>query len=285
MRRKFKIEIRGEDYILGERTWIMGIVNVTPDSFSNGGLFFDKEKAVEQALKLAGEGADIIDIGGESTRPGSEPVPVEEELRRVIPVIRELRKRSRVLISIDSYKSEVVKQALEEGADIVNDISAFRFDPKLISIVAEKNVPYIIMHMKGTPKTMQVSPFYKDLFGEIKSFLKNKIEEAIKNGVKRDKIIVDPGIGFGKTWEDNLKIIESLSFLDELERPVLIGPSRKSFIGQVLEVPPDERLEGTIASSVIAIERGAHILRVHDVAPVKKAITMTEAILSSTASS
>lgn len=206
-------------------------------------------------------------------------------MRRVIPVIRELRKRSRVLISIDSYKSEVVKQALEEGADIVNDISAFRFDPKLISIVAEKNVPYIIMHMKGTPKTMQVSPFYKDLFGEIKSFLKNKIEEAIKNGVKRDKIIVDPGIGFGKTWEDNLKIIESLSFLDELERPVLIGPSRKSFIGQVLEVPPDERLEGTIASSVIAIERGAHILRVHDVAPVKKAITMTEAILSSTASS
>mgnify|MGYP000094194674 CR=1 FL=1 len=285
MRRRFKIEIRGKDYILGERTWIMGIVNVTPDSFSNGGLFFDKEKAVEQALKLAAEGADIIDIGGESTRPGSEPVPVEEELRRVIPVIKELRKRSQILISIDSYKSEVVKQALEEGADIVNDISAFRFDPELLSIVAEKNVPYIIMHMKGTPKTMQINPFYKDLFGEIKSFLKNKIEEAVKNGVKRDKIIVDPGIGFGKTWEDNLKIIDGLSFLNELERPILIGPSRKSFIGQVLETPPHERLEGTIASSVIAVERGVHILRVHDVAPIKRAVTMTEAILSSTASS
>jgi len=260
----------------------MGIVNVTPDSFSDGGLFFEKEKAIEQALRLAAEGADIIDIGGESTRPGSEPVSVEEELRRVIPVIKELRKRSDILISIDSYKSEVVRQALEEGADIVNDISAFRFDPKLISIVAKKNVPYVLMHMKGTPKTMQINPFYKDLFGEIKSFLKNKIEEAVKMGVRRDKIIIDPGIGFGKTWEDNLKLIEGLSFLNELDRPILIGTSRKSFIGQVLEVPPEERLEGTIASSILAIERGAHILRVHDVAPLKKAITMTEAILSST---
>ncbi len=284
MRKKFKIEIRGKNYILGDKTWIMGIVNVTPDSFSNGGLYFDKEKAVEHALKLAAEGADIVDIGGESTRPGSKSVPVEEELKRVIPVIKELRKRTQILISIDSYKSEVIKQALEEGADIVNDISAFRFDPKVVSIVAEKNVPYIIMHMKGTPKTMQINPIYKNLFGEIKSFLKEKIEEAVKKGVKREKIIIDPGIGFGKTWKDNLKIIEGLSFLNELERPILVGPSRKSFIGQVLETSPNQRLEGTIVSSIIALERGAHILRVHDVGAVKKAVTMAEAIFSSTAS-
>jgi dihydropteroate synthase len=284
MKRTFEIEIRNKKYILGDKTWIMGILNVTPDSFSDGGLYFDTGKAVKRGLELAAEGADIIDIGGESTRPGAESISIDEELKRVIPVIRELRRQTQILISIDSYKSQVVKAALDEGADIVNDISAFRFDPDLISIVAERNVPYILMHMKGTPKTMQLNPVYTNLFGEIKSFLEERMNEAIKKGVKKEKIIIDPGIGFGKTWKDNLKIIEGLSFLNELERPILVGPSRKSFIGQVLEGSPIQRLEGTIASSILAMERGAHILRVHDVGVVKKAITMAEAILSSASS-
>ncbi|MFQ6081923.1 MAG: dihydropteroate synthase [Candidatus Aminicenantia bacterium] len=280
MRKRFKIEIRGKNYTLGERTWIMGILNVTPDSFSDGGLYFDQAKAVDRGLELAAEGADIIDVGGESTRPGSDFIPVEEELKRVIPVISKLKEKTHAFISIDSNKSQVIKAALDEGAEIVNDISSFRFDSKIVSIVAERNVPLVLMHMKGAPKTMQINPVYENLLQEINSFLEERINKAVKNGVKREQIIIDPGIGFGKTWRDNLRIINELQFLEILDRPILIGPSRKSFIGQVLEEPEDKRLEGTIVSSIIALERGAHIVRVHDVAEVKKAVVMAESILS-----
>ncbi len=258
----------------------MGVLNITPDSFSDGGLFYDKDKAVERGLELAEEGADIIDIGGESTKPGSEPITEEEELRRILPVISALRKRKYPLISVDTTKSEVARAALEEGADIVNDISAFSLDPKMPSLLAGTKAPVILMHMKGTPKTMQDNPFYEDVLSEVKSFLKEKIEAAQAQGIKKEKIIIDPGIGFGKRFKDNLVLINNLRSFEDLDRPILIGTSRKSFIGKILNSAPQERLEGTIASAVLSIIRGAHILRVHDVASVKRAVLVAETILS-----
>lgn len=280
MRKKYSFQVSGKDHVLGERTWIMGVLNVTPDSFSDGGLYFDKDKAIEHGLELVEEGADIVDVGGETTKPGSDPIPAKEELKRLIPVISALREKTDVLISVDSTKSEVAEAALEAGADIINDISSFRNDPKMASLASEKDVPVILMHMKGTPKTMQLNPSYTNLLAEVKSFLKEKIEVAVASGIKKGKIIIDPGIGFGKRYEDNLILINNLSFLEELERPILFGPSRKSFIGKILDALPQERIEGTIASSILGIVRGAHILRVHDVAPVKKAVLVAEAILS-----
>jgi len=258
----------------------MGVLNVTPDSFSDRGLYFDKDRAVERGLKLAAEGADIIDIGGESTRPGSDSVPSQEELQRVIPVISALREKTEVLISVDTTKSEVAEAAVEAGADIINDISAFRFDSRMPSLAAQKGVSVILMHMQGNPKTMQINPTYKALLTEIKSFLKEKLEAAQAAGVKREKIIIDPGIGFGKSVEDNLTLINNLNFLEELERPILVGTSRKSFIGNILNLPPQERIEGSIASAVLSIIRGAHILRVHDVQSIKRAIIVAESILN-----
>lgn len=258
----------------------MGVLNITPDSFSDGGLFYDEAKAVERGLELAEQGADIIDIGGESTKPGSESITDEEELRRILPVIRALRKRIDALISVDTMKSEVARAALEEGADIVNDISAFSHDPKMPSLLAGTNAPVILMHMKGTPKTMQDNPFYEDVLAEVKSFLKEKIELAQAQGIKKERIIIDPGIGFGKRFKDNLVLINNLRSFEELDRPILIGTSRKSFIGKILNSAPQERLEGTIASAVLSIICGAHILRVHDVASVKRAVLVAETILS-----
>jgi dihydropteroate synthase len=258
----------------------MGVLNITPDSFSDGGLFYDEAKAVERGLELAEEGADIIDIGGESTKPGSESITDEEELRRILPVIRALRKRIDALISVDTMKSEVARAALEEGADIVNDISAFSHDPKMPSLLARTNAPVILMHMKGTPKTMQDNPFYEDVLAEVKSFLKEKIQLAQAQGIKKERIIIDPGIGFGKRFKDNLVLINNLRSFEELDRPILIGTSRKSFIGKILNSAPQERLEGTIASAVLSIIHGAHILRVHDVASVKRAVLVAETILS-----
>lgn len=258
----------------------MGVVNVTPDSFSDGGFYFDRNKAVKRALDLAAEGADIIDIGGESSRPGSETIPQEEEMRRVLPVISELRKNTDTLISVDTTKSEVARAAVDQGADIINDISSFRFDPKMTSVAAQKNTPVVLMHMKGTPKTMQVNPSYKDVLKEVKDFLEEKLEEARSQSIKREKIILDPGIGFGKRLQDNLKLINHLDFFEELNRPILVGVSRKSFIGKILDLPHEERLEGTIASAVLSIIRGAHILRVHDVKAVQRAVAVAEAVLS-----
>jgi len=258
----------------------MGVLNVTPDSFSDGGHYLEREAAVERGVELVAEGADIIDIGGESTKPGSEPVPTKEEFRRVIPVVTALRKKTGALLSIDTTKADIARAALEAGADLVNDISSFRFDARMISLVAQKDVPVILMHMKGTPKTMQAEARYDDLLGEVKSFLKERIEVARAYGIKKEKIIVDPGIGFGKRFQDNLALINRLPFLEELACPLLVGLSRKSFIGKILNSPPLERLEGTIAASVLSIIRGAHILRVHDVRAVKRAVLVAEAILN-----
>jgi dihydropteroate synthase len=284
MRKNPLFEVNDKQHTLGHKTWFMGVINVTPDSFSDSGLSMDKDSAVRRGLDLEKQGADILDIGGESTRPGSDPISVEEEVRRIIPVITELRKRTKILISVDTTKAKVAEEALAAGADIINDISAFRFDDRMPLLVSDKGASVVLMHMKGVPKTMQNNPFYEDLFQEISCFLKERITTATAYGIKREKIIVDPGIGFGKSLEHNLAIINNLDFLKDLDRPILLGISRKSFIGKILNLPPLERIEGTIASAVLSVLRGAHILRVHDVEQVKRAITVAEAILYERAS-
>ena len=282
MRRETRtLETRGRRFSLGPLTWLMGIVNVTPDSFSDGGMYFDVQKAVDRALELAFEGADIVDIGGESTRPGSRPVPEAEEIGRVIPVIRALRKKTTVLISIDTTKAAVARAALDVGADMVNDTSAFRFDPAMPGVVARSGAAAVLMHMRGTPATMQDSPRYDDLIGEIGAFLGERIGVAEAAGIPRERVIVDPGIGFGKTFEHNVEILRRQEEFHGLGRPLLLGFSRKAFLGHILDRPPGERLEGTIAAAVLSVERGAHILRVHDVGPVARAVRSAEAILAS----
>jgi dihydropteroate synthase len=261
------------------KTCLMGILNVTPDSFSDSGLYFDTSGAIKRACQMAEEGADIIDIGGESTRPGSEPLAIEEELRRTIPVIRALSKEISVPLSIDTYKSGVAKRALDAGASIINDISGLRFDAGMARVVSEYKVPVVIMHMKGSPKDMQKNPVYEALMPEIMDSLRQSILLAVEAGVSEDKIIIDPGIGFGKTFEHNLEIIHNLSGLTLLEKPVLVGPSRKAFIGKALgNVPPDERLEGTAAAVAISILNGADIVRVHDVKEMAKVAKVADAI-------
>lgn len=279
MRKKCILQIKGRNFLLGQRTWIMGILNVTPDSFSDGGLYLDKNKAVKRGLELAEEDADIIDIGGESTRPGSNSISTKEELKRIIPVLSDLREKTDTLISVDTTKSEVARAALDHGANIINDISALRFDPQMTPLAVNKDVPVVLMHMKGTPKNMQTNPNYEDLLAEVKSFFKERLETAKTLGIKREKIIIDPGIGFGKRHNDNLLLIKNLRALEEFERPIMIGISRKSFIGKILNLPVLERIDGTIASAVISIIHGAHILRVHDVAPIKRAVLVAEAIM------
>jgi dihydropteroate synthase len=257
----------------------MGILNVTPDSFSDGGRFFKLEEAISQGMRLAGEGADIIDIGGESTRPGSEPVSLEEELRRVIPVIQELAKRIDTPISIDTYKSRVAKEALDSGASMVNDISALRFDPEMIKILAEYKAPVVLMHIKGTPKNMQDNPQYQNVVEEIKTHLEDSIKMAKEAGIDENKIIVDPGIGFGKTLEDNLKILKNLKEFASMGRPILIGVSRKSFIGKIFDLPAEQRLEGSLVALAVSITSGANILRVHDVKESKRVARLVDSIL------
>jgi dihydropteroate synthase len=280
VRKKPIFEVNGKQHTLGHKTWFMGVVNVTPDSFSDPGEYLDKDRAVEKGLEMEKQGADILDIGGESTRPGSDPVSEEEESKRIIPVISELRKRTKVLISVDTTKAKVAEEALAAGADIINDISAFRFDDRMPLLVSDSGAPVILMHMKGVPKTMQSNPFYEDLYQEIRCFLEERIATATAYGIQREKIIIDPGIGFGKSMRHNLAIINNLHFLEILDRPILLGISRKSFIGKILNLPPQERSEGTIASAVLSVLKGAHILRVHDVERVKRAITVAEAILN-----
>ncbi len=280
-RKGFLLKIGQRVLDLYTRSYLMGVLNVTPDSFSDGGRFFKLEEAVKQGLKLAEEGADIIDIGGESTRPGSEPVPIDEELRRVIPVIEELYKEIQVPISIDTYKSRVAKEALDSGALMVNDISGLRFDPEMKKVVVEYDVPVILMHIQGTPRNMQENPKYDNLIGNLKSYLKDSISIAEEAGISEDKIIVDPGIGFGKTLDDNLRILKNLSEFRSLGKPVMIGVSRKSFIGKILDLPTDKRLEGSLAALAVAIMNGANILRVHDVKESKRVAKLVDAILKS----
>lgn len=278
-RETHRLDIRGRRFLLGPRAWIMGIINVTPDSFSDGGRYFDPGKAVARGLELAAEGADILDIGGESTRPGSLPVPEAEELRRVVPVIEALRKQAAILLSVDTTKAAVARAALDAGADIVNDTSAFRFDPAMAGEVARSGAGVILMHMKGTPLTMQDSPRYEDLLGEVGAFLDDRLRLAEAAGIPRERAIIDPGIGFGKTFEDNLILLRRQEVFHALGRPLLLGFSRKAFLGRILGAPPGGRLEGTIAAAVLSVERGAHILRVHDVGPVARAVRSAEAML------
>jgi dihydropteroate synthase len=275
---QFAIRCRKKTLTLGKRTLLMGVLNVTPDSFSDGGLFFDKENAIAHGIRMFEEGADIIDIGGESTRPGSKPLELEEELRRIIPVIESLSKKVEVPISIDTYKSAVAQRAIEAGAEIINDISGLRFDPSLAQVAARENTPLVLMHIRGTPETMQKDIYYESLFSEILHYLKGSIQMAESAGVDPQQIIVDPGIGFGKTAEDNFLIIKNLYEFRILGKPILLGTSRKSFIGKILNEAAGGRLEGTLSSIAIGVLNGAHVIRSHDVLQAKKAITVADAI-------
>ena len=265
----------------GSRTYIMGILNVTPDSFSGDGIYRDVEKAVEIAERLVEDGADIIDIGGESTRPGAEPVTIEEEIKRTIPVIKKLSKRINIPISIDTSKPEVARFALESGASIVNDITGLGADSKMIAVVRGFSVKVVVMHTKGTPQAMQNNPEYGNLILEIKDKLRDIIEKAVAGGVKKENIIIDPGIGFGKTLEHNLQILNRLFEFKELGSPILVGPSRKSFIGKLTGSEPDKRIFGTAASVAIAIKNGADIVRVHDVKEIRQTVVVSDAITRS----
>ena len=270
----------------GRQTCIMGVVNVTPDSFSDGGIFLSCDSAVAQGEKLAADGADILDIGGESTRPFSEPVPEDEEIRRVVPVIEKLAKRLSIPISIDTMKAAVARRALEAGAAMINDISALRFDPAMAAVAKAFDTPVVLMHMLGNPKTMQKLPAYDDLIREIRGFLQDAIRRAVSQGISKSKLIGDPGIGFGKTVSHNLILINHIESFASLEVPILVGPSRKSFIRKLLKDEPGEELSpdspivetGTQAAVAAAVLRGAHIVRVHDVANTRATIRILDAM-------
>jgi dihydropteroate synthase len=268
---------------LGARTYVMGILNVTPDSFSDGGKYATLERAVDGALAMIEVGADLIDIGGESTRPrggaygeGSEPVSEEEEIRRVLPVIERLVGRTDVPLSVDTYKSGVARRALEAGAVVVNDISGFRFDPAMPAVVASAGASAVLMHIQGTPKTMQQHPAYDDLIGEVTAYLRESLRRGREHGVRQ--MLVDPGLGFGKTLEHNLRLIRGIGSFRSLGVPVLIGPSRKTFIGTLLNAGIEDRLEGSLAATVACVLYGANVVRVHDVREAKRAVTIADAI-------
>jgi dihydropteroate synthase len=262
------------------RPLIMGVLNVTPDSFSNGGHFLAFSDAVEHALRMEQEEADIIDIGGESTRPGAEPVSAEEEMERVIPVIQKLREQTDIPISIDTYKAQTAEAALEAGADMVNDISALRFDPDMAELIATKKVSLTLMHMLGTPRNMQMNPHYDNCVEEIARFFKERIDFCIKNGIDKSKLILDPGIGFGKRLCDNLEVLSGLRSFKQFALPLLIGVSRKSFIGMLhpVDSSSDRRLGGSLAAAVAAVINGADIVRIHDVAETVEALKVIQAI-------
>jgi dihydropteroate synthase len=280
LRSDYKMVIKGRTLDLGSRTHIMGILNITPDSFSDGGRFSGPEQAVEHARAMAAAGADIIDVGGESTRPGAEPLAEDEELRRILPVIERIAADLPVPVSVDTYKASVARRALAAGASIVNDISGLRFSPDMARIAADHGANLVVMHIKGTPRDMQANPVYDDVVGEIAEYLNGGIEIALAAGVPRDRVLVDPGIGFGKTLEHNLEILGRLDELKVLGCPLVVGTSRKRFIGTVLGIAdPKDRVEGTAATVALAIERGAHIVRVHDVAAMVRVARMADAIV------
>lgn len=275
--------MRLDQLLATDRVLIMGILNVTPDSFSDGGLYIDLDRAVAHGESLEADGADIIDIGGVSTRPFAEPVSAEEEMKRVNPVIKKLSQRVSIPISIDTTRASVASKAIEAGAVMINDIGALRLDPAMGSLVASADVPIVLMHMQGTPQTMQISPYYNDVIGEIIDFLSGAINLALSRGIRRENIIVDPGIGFGKTVAHNLTIIKELARFNVLGRPILIGASRKAFIGNVLGVDnPSQRDTGTMAVTAISVMNGANIVRVHDVKRTVEVVRMAEAIKNAT---
>ena len=258
---------------------IMGIVNTTPDSFSDGGKFNTPSKAIDFAYNLIDKGADIIDIGGESSRPGADPVLVAEEIKRIAPLLNELVKNTDCLISVDTYKSSTAAYALDNGAHLINDISGLSHDNDMVNVISSYDAPVIIMHMKGTPKNMQQNPTYDNVVADICNFLSNQANFAIREGVSKKNIIIDPGIGFGKTLDDNYKIIAKLKQVSKLGYPVLVGPSRKSFIGLTLNEPAERRLEGSITSAAFCYNNGAKILRVHDVKETKKSLMIVKKII------
>jgi dihydropteroate synthase len=271
----------GDDTAAMDPWRVMGVVNVTPDSFSDGGEFLDPDAAIAHGRQLVADGAHILDIGGESTRPGAQPVDVDEEVRRVLPVVEGLADTD-AEISIDTTKTEVARHALDAGASIVNDVSAFRFDPALAELVAGADIDCCVMHMLGEPRTMQDDPRYDDVVSDVKAFLEERIAFAVAAGVREERIWVDPGIGFGKTLEHNLELLRRLDEIVALGRPVVIGTSRKSFLGRITGKGEKERIPGTIATNVLALERGARVFRVHDVAEVAQALTVAAATLSRT---
>jgi len=265
---------------LGKGTLIMGVVNVTPDSFYDGGSYLEKDRALRQAEKLAEQGADIIDIGGESSRPGAEAVDIDAELKRVIPVVEALTGRIKVPLSIDTRKSQVARQALASGASIINDVSALRADREMAGVIKAYEVPVVLMHMRGAPRDMQANPHYNDVVTEIKEFFRQRIEWAGARGIKKDNIIIDPGIGFGKLLEHNLEILKRLAEFQELGCPILIGPSRKSFVGEILGNSPRERIWGTAASVAVGALMGARIIRVHDVKQMRQVVRVVDQIMN-----
>jgi dihydropteroate synthase len=281
------LKVGNKTFQLGKKILIMGVLNVTPDSFSDGGRFYSVDDAVKQAIKMQNNGANIIDIGGESTRPGASPVNCSTELKRVIPVVEELSSNIDIPISIDTYRSEVAEKGIKAGASMINDITALRGDKRLVNIISEYEVPVCLMHMKGNPRDMQKNPYYEDIIMEIKGFLKERAEYAMFNNVKKENIIIDPGLGFGKRTgrgvEDNCEILARLSDFKELGYPITIGASRKAFIGNVCgkenQLPPGDRLEGSLAAAVIAMINGADILRVHDVLETKRCIDVISCVL------
>jgi dihydropteroate synthase len=275
--RSLTFRARNERLILGEKTALMGVVNVTPDSFYAGSRRLDPDQALRLALELAEAGADIVDIGGESTRPGAAPVEADEEIRRVVPLVARLRPLTRVLVSVDTRSAAVAEQALLAGADIVNDVTSLG-DPRMAEVVARAEAGLVLMHMKGTPPTMQRAPSYRDVVAEVKDYLGRAIEKAEASGVSSDSILVDPGIGFGKTLEHNLALLHNLSSLAELSKPILVGTSRKSFLGRILAGGPEERLLSTAASVACAVLLGASVVRVHDVREMRQVVAVADAI-------
>lgn len=269
---------RGKTLSLGTQTHVMGILNVTPDSFSDGGRYLDVQRAIAHAETMVAEGATLIDIGGESSRPGASSVSVDEELARVVPVVRGLADTADVIISVDTCKAEVAHHALEAGAHIVNDITALSGDPAMATVVADMEAGVVLMHMQGTPRTMQKAPRYNDVVSDVCLWLKERVENAEAQGISTERIIIDPGIGFGKTTKHNLEILKRLLEFQALKKPLLVGTSRKSFIGNLLGVPITDRVEGTAATVCWAIAHGADIVRVHDVKANVRAVQMTDAL-------
>ena len=263
---------------LGERVLLMAVLNVTPDSFSDGGRFSDPDRAVAEALKMIEEGTDILDIGGESSRPGAQPISLDEELERVVPIVAKLAGRVRVPISVDTTKAEVARRCLDLGASIINDISALRHDPEMAEVVRQYGAGLVLMHMQGEPATMQLNPSYTDVIDDVYDFLRSRIEAAIAWGIDRERIAVDPGIGFGKRLEDNLALLGQLTSLAGLGRPIVIGPSRKGFLGALLDRPVLEREWGTAAAVAAVVLNGAHVVRVHAVAQMRDVVRVSQAI-------
>jgi dihydropteroate synthase len=280
-RKKFKLRLPSRTLVLGERTLVMGILNITPDSFSDGGLFLDPDAAVARALEIEKSGADLIDLGGESTRPGSQGISAEEELRRVLPVLDGLRGRLKIPISIDTAKSLVAEAAAIAGAEILNDVTGLRADPRIAEVARRRKLPLILMHMRGEPRTMQKQPFARDVVRDVAAGLRRAVAVARRAGVAKSQIVLDPGIGFGKSWPQNFELLERLHELARLGFPLLVGASRKSFIGKVLGgAAKDDRAWGTAATVATSILGGAHIVRVHDIAEMAQVAKVADAVIN-----